>query len=62
MGLKKRVSFDWLLKIGIILVLAFLGLFGIIFGSYKLLNDSRLGVVFNGSTTTTVYFLNHKSV
>ncbi|ARI12445.1 hypothetical protein B7R97_02285 [Mycoplasmoides pneumoniae] len=61
MGLKKRVSFDWLLKIGIILVLAFLGLFGIIFGSYKLLNDSRLGVVFNGSTTTTVYFLNHKS-
>ncbi|AFQ03598.1 MPN396 family protein [Mycoplasmoides genitalium] len=61
MRFKKRFSLDWILKIGTILGLVCLGLFGVIFGSYKLLNDSRLGAVFNGSTTTTVYFLNHKS-
>ncbi|CDN40166.1 MPN396 family protein [Mycoplasma amphoriforme] len=58
--LKKKPSFDFLLKSGFIFILIVLGLIGIIFGSIRISNKQSQGTVYDGGVSTTIFFSPYK--
>ncbi|WP_027123958.1 MPN396 family protein [Mycoplasmoides pirum] len=54
--LKKKPSFDTLLKSTIVFVLMVLSIIGIVFGSLRLADSANRGAFYDGTISTTVYF------